>query len=87
MKLQDWRKDTWDIEGEDSTFNFKIIPRSGGKAKSTIEKTFFELFMKIFGAQDKPSLTTLPLWLFIYRDDKDYAAVEHFAKNDSFFRG
>lgn len=88
MTLAPWGPDTWDIEGEDANLgiiDFRLIPGTGGKAKSSIEKPFFEQFMKYFANQKEPSLSSLPCWLFICGNGDDYLQVEAFARNTEYF--
>ena len=69
--------------GRDSklgVIDFHCIPRVHGQSTASVDKPYFEAFMKLMSKHEKPMLTNLPAWLFICRDDDTYLQVEAFSQ-------
>ena len=72
--------------GRDSKFgviDFRCIPGVHGRSTASVDKPYFEAFMKLMSKHGKPMLTDLPAWLFICGDDDAYLQVEAFFQSPS----
>lgn len=81
-----WPSNKWTDYGGNAKLgiiDFRFMPGNSRKSSSTIEKPYFEEFMKVFASQYEPALTDLPCWLFICGDERDYLEVEAFARRSS----
>lgn len=81
--LESWPSDSWQTVASNvklGVIDFRFIPGTSGKSRSTVEKPYFEEFMKIFSSKGQPELTELPAWLFICGDSDSYSQVEAFAR-------
>ena len=63
--------------------DFRCIPRVHGRSTASMDKLYFEAFMKLMSKHGKPMLTDLSAWLFICRDDDAYLQVEAFSQTPS----
>ena len=72
--------------GRDSklgVIDFRYIPGVQSRSTASVDKPYFEAFMKLIFKHGKPMLTDLPAWLFICRDDDPYLQVEAFLQTPS----
>ena len=72
--------------GRDSklgVIDFCCIPGVHGRSTTSVDKPYFEAFMKLMSKHGKPTLTDLPAWLFICGDDDVYLQVEAFSQTPS----
>ena len=77
---------SWSTMGRDSklgVIDFCCIPGVQGRSTASVDKPYFEAFMKLMSKHGKPMLTDLPTWLFICRDDDAYLQVEAFLQTPS----
>ena len=58
--------------------DFRCIPGVQGRSTASVDKPYFEAFMKLMSKHGKPTLTDLLAWLFICGDDDAYLQVEAF---------
>ena len=68
--------------GRDSklgVIDFRCIPRVLGQSTTSVDKPYFEAFMKLMSKHGKPMLIDLSAWLFICGDDDAYLQVEAFS--------
>ena len=63
--------------------DFYCIPGVHSRSMASVDKPYFEAFMKLMSKHGKPMLTDLPAWLFICRDDDAYLQVEAFSQSPS----
>ena len=63
--------------------DFRCIPRVHGRSTASVDKPYFEAFMKLMSKHGKSMLTDLPAWLFICGDDDAYLQVEAFSQSPS----
>ena len=83
MTLGTWPSNSWEIQGRNAklgVIDFRFVPGVTGKERSSVEKPFFEEFMKLISSKGQPVLTDLPSWLFICGDVTALEQVEEFAK-------
>ena len=65
-------------ESKLGVIDFRCIPEVHGRSTTSVDKPYFEAFMKLMSKHGKPMLTDLPAWLFICGDDNAYLQVEAF---------
>ena len=73
--------DLWSTMGQDSklrVIDFRCIPGVHGRSMASVDKPYFEAFMKLMSKHGKPMLTDLPAWLVICGDDDAYLQVQAF---------
>ena len=61
--------------GRDSklgVIDFRCIPGMHSRSTASMDKPYFEAFIKLMSKHGKPMLTDLPAWLFICGDDDAY---------------
>ena len=78
-----WPSDIWHTQGRNANFgiiDFRFVPGVTGKARSSVQKPFFEEFMNLISSKGQPVLTELPSWLFICGDVVALEQLEAFAK-------
>ena len=78
--------DSWSTMGRDSklgVIDFHCIPGVHGQSTASVDKPYFEAFMKLMSKHGKPTLTDLLAWLFISGDDDAYLQVEAFSQTPS----
>ena len=81
-----WSSNKWTEYKSNANFkiiDFRFMPRNNKKSSCTVEKPFFEKFIKVFTSQNEPALTDLLCWLFICGDEWDYLEVEAFGRRSS----
>ena len=67
--------DLWSTMGQDTkleVIDFRCIPRVQSRSMASVDKPYFEAFMKLMSKLGKPMLTDLLVWLFICGDDDAY---------------
>ena len=72
--------------GRDSklgVIDFRCIPGVQGRSTASVDKPYFEAFMKLMSKHGKPMLTDLPARLFTCGDDDAYLQVEAFLQTPS----
>ena len=72
--------------GRDSklgVIDFHCIPGLYSQSTASVDKPYFEAFMKLMSKYGKPMLTDLPAWLFICGDDDAYLQVQAFSQTPS----
>ena len=76
-----WVSDLWSTIGRDSklgVIDFCYIPGIHNRSMASVEKLYFEKFMKLISLHGKPMLIDLSAWLLICRDDDAYLQVKAF---------
>ena len=63
-----------------AVIDFRYISGVHSRSTASMDKLYFEAFMKLMSKHGKPMLTDLPAWLFICRDDDAYLQVEAFSQ-------
>ena len=77
-----WISDLWSTIGRDSklrVIDFRCIPGVQTRSMASLEKPYFEKFMKLICTHGKPMLTDLLAWLFICGDEDTYLQVKAFS--------
>ena len=78
--------DSWSTMGRDGklgVIDFRCIPGVHSRSTASVDKLYFEAFMKLMSKHGKPMLTDLLAWLFICGDDDAYPQVEAFLQTPS----
>ena len=73
--------DTWSTIRQHSKLgiiDFRCMLRVQIRSTASVEKPYFETFMKLMSKHGKPILIDLPAWLFICGDEDVYPQVEAF---------
>ena len=63
--------------------DFHCIPGVQGRSMASMDKPYFEAFIKLMSKHGKPTITDLPAWLFICGVDDAYLQVEAFSQTPS----
>ena len=78
-----WILDLWSSIGRDSKIGviaLYCILRVQTRSTASVEKLYFEKFMKLICKHGKPMLTDLPAWFFICGDEDMYLQVKAFLR-------
>ena len=84
LSFGNWPSDSWQNLGSNAKFgviDFRCVPGVSGKSRSSVEKPYFEEFMKLMSSKGQPMLTDIPSWLFVCGDDEAFEEIEAFAQS------
>jgi hypothetical protein len=83
-----WPNDSWRPDGRENitlgVIDFRFVPGFCMKDKSTVSKPYFDDFMRILMFQTVPSVSDVPVWLFISGDAEADAMVTALAQSETF---